>query len=71
MKKNTRRITLEKAFGETDIRELADRLKTSRSVVYNIKYGLRQVSALRAIEIEKASEGKISRAVLRPDIFGS
>lgn len=65
------RESLEKVFLGTDIKDLADRLKTSRSVVYNIKYGLRRVSALRAIEIEKATEGKISRKILRPDIFAA
>lgn len=62
---------LEKVFEGMDIKDLAFRLKTSPSVVYNIKYGLRRVSALRAIEIEKVTGGKISRALLRPDIFGN
>jgi transcriptional regulator with XRE-family HTH domain len=70
-KLSNRRDALDKAFAEINIKDLAFKLKTSPGVLYNIKYGLRRVGATRAIKIEKATEGKISRAVLRPDIFGN
>lgn len=70
MRKNGHANLLEKAFEGVDIQETAAKLDTSTSVVYNIKYGLRRVSALRAIRIEKITGGKVNRHVLRPDIFG-
>lgn len=79
MKKNpgktpSRRDILEKAFSGINIKELAANLDTSPGCVYNIKYGNRQVSAVRAIKIEYATAAmghKISRNILRPDIFGN
>ena len=70
----SRRDVLDKAFDGILIKDLAALLGTSCGTIYNIKYGLRQVSAIRAIEIEKITDKmgrKISRSVLRPDVFGN
>jgi len=69
MDNTLRRKQLEKAFAMVDLRALAEELNTTVGTLYNIKYGLRQVSAVRAIAIEKASKKQITRQILRPDIF--
>lgn len=74
MSAQSRRSLLEKAFEGVSIKGLAEGLKTTPGVIYNIKYGLRLVSARRAIEIEKITDKmghKINRTMLRPDYFGS
>jgi hypothetical protein len=73
MKTSSRRAVLEKAFQGINIKDLAEALNTSTKYLYGLKYG-KQVSAVRTLEIEKASEKlgkKIPRTVLRPDIFGN
>lgn len=72
-KKESRREVLEKAFDGILIKDLAVLLGTSCGAIYNIKYGARQVSAIRAIQIENATKKMghmIPRTVLRPDVFG-
>lgn len=65
-----RRRLISTAFEGVSLDDLAQELETTRGALYNVKYGRRQVSARRAIDIEKATNGKINRAILRPDIFG-
>lgn len=65
------RKKLENAFKKIKIKNLARRLAVTDSYIYNIKYGYRQVSPGRAIELEKMTKGKLTRYLLRPDIFGS
>lgn len=72
-KKPTRREVLERAFADVNLKDLAAQLGTSVGVIYNIKYGLRQVSAVRAIRIEHETDKmghKVPRSILRPDVFG-
>lgn len=59
-------VTLKKI----DRREFAARMKMSKGMAAKILTGHAIVSALRAIEIDAEFEGEISKAVLRPDIFG-
>jgi hypothetical protein len=68
---------LAKVFTGINVKELAFDLGTSGKVIYNIKYGFRPPSPLRAIEIENITKDSkkyprsITRVMLRPDIFGN
>jgi DNA-binding transcriptional regulator YdaS (Cro superfamily) len=62
------RKKLAAAFNGVDIADLAGKLGSTPSVVYNIKYG-KLLSPKRAIVIEKLTNGQINRRLLRPDIF--
>lgn len=59
------------AFCGVDRDLLAKQLKSSRNTIDQIAAGLLLVSAIRAIAIEKATNGKILASVLRPDIFNA
>lgn len=49
--------------------ELARRLDVTPGLVWQWVTGHRQVAAEQAIPIEKATDGKVSRHELRPDIY--
>lgn len=51
--------------------ELAKALGVSQGLVGHWVNGRRRITAERAIEIETATGGAVSRADLRPDLFGS
>lgn len=71
MKTKQQIAALRKAFDEEQINMgvLAKNLRTSRGRLYNIKYGSSEPGALLTLKIEKATEGKIPRELLRPNIF--
>ena len=64
-------IKIKDAFSGIDRDLLAKKLKSSRNTIDQIAIGKLEVSALRAKEIEKATNGKILASILRPDIFDS
>lgn len=49
---------------------LAKKAKTSPANLLQIAYGHGKAGAAMAIRIEKASGGVVTRAALRPDLFG-
>ena len=49
--------------------QAAERLGVSVPAVYHWCSGRRRISAELAVEIERVSEGALSRADLRPDLF--
>lgn len=49
--------------------EFGRRINVSRSQMIRYITGERRIPAERAIEIERASDGKIRREELRPDLF--
>jgi len=61
---------LKAAFKDIDRVLLASMLKTSRNVIDQIATGKQKVSAERAVKIEKFTDGKVSRVILRPEYFG-
>lgn len=68
------KITIDKnkiksAFAGVDRERLAKKIKSSRNTIDQVATGLLVVSASRARAIEKATSGKVSASVLRPDIF--
>lgn len=50
--------------------QLAKRLKTSKVYLYQLAYGRRRPDWKYAIRIETATDGRVTRYELRPDIFG-
>jgi DNA-binding transcriptional regulator YdaS (Cro superfamily) len=50
--------------------ELAKLLNVTQGLISQWVRGETKITAERAIQIEKATKGKVSRAELRPDIFG-
>jgi DNA-binding transcriptional regulator YdaS (Cro superfamily) len=61
---------LKEAFKGVNRAMLATMLNTSRNVIDQIATGKQKVSAERAVKIEKFTNGKVSRAILRPEYFG-
>jgi len=55
---------------EHEARELAAALGVNPSLISQWKIGYRRISPETAIRIERATNGDITRADLRPDIFG-
>lgn len=51
-------------------RALADALGVSQSLISQWKTGHRRISPETAARIERATNGLVTRAELRPDIFG-
>lgn len=51
--------------------ELAKRLGVSKQAVSHWRKGRYRVPAERCLAIEEATEGKVTRYALRPDVFGS
>lgn len=49
---------------------LAKKLGVSSVLVHQWAHGKRQVPAHRCLPIEKATDGKVQAARLRPDVFG-
>lgn len=49
--------------------ELGRRLQVSRSLMLRYAKGERAIPPKRAIEIERVTNGAVTRAELRPDIF--
>jgi DNA-binding transcriptional regulator YdaS (Cro superfamily) len=49
---------------------LARRIGVSQGLVYQWVSGRTRITAERALQIESATEGKVSRHETRPDIFG-
>ena len=50
--------------------ELAEAMNVTDGLVSHWTTGRVKISAERAIEIERVTSGRISRATLRPDVFG-
>ena len=51
-------------------RQLAEALGVDDSMIRHWVTGRSAITAERAVAIERASAGRISRAVLRPDLWG-
>lgn len=66
MKKDFRKV-----FKGIDRKALALELGSSRNVIDQVVGGYKQVSPKRALDIERATKGKIRAKALRPDIFGN
>jgi len=49
---------------------LAEKLGVTQGLVHQWLRGLTRITAERAIEIERATGGKVTREELRPDVFG-
>lgn len=62
--------TLRRRAGITQTR-LASLIGVEAAVVCRFESGERRITAERAIAIDRATDGCIPRAVLRPDIFGA
>jgi len=54
---------------ETTQKELGARIGVSQGLVYQWLTGRTRITAERAIEIEKATSGQVTRKELRPEIF--
>ena len=50
--------------------EFGRRINVSRSQMLRYLKGKRRITAERAIEIEHATDGAVTRADVRPDLFG-
>jgi DNA-binding transcriptional regulator YdaS (Cro superfamily) len=63
---------IQRAFEKINRNELARMLVKSekRNYIDQVATGKKLVSAWRAILIEKFTQGRIKREILRPDIFG-
>jgi len=59
------------AFAGVDRAGLAKKIKSSRNTIDQVAAGLLTVSAKRARDIEKATNGMVPASVLRPDIFNA
>ena len=64
------RAKIKALFREIDRKTLAADLNSSVRTIDQYANGLLGVSALRAKQIERATNGKVPAAALRPDIFG-
>lgn len=62
-------MKLSEYLGTTSQAELGSLLNVSQSVVSQWLRGETRITAERAIQIEKATNGKVSREELRPDLF--
>lgn len=51
--------------------DLAHRLGVTQGLVHQWVTGKTRITAERAIEIEKATDGQVTRQELRPEIFGA
>jgi DNA-binding transcriptional regulator YdaS (Cro superfamily) len=61
--------SITEAFKGIDRKALADLLHSSKNTIDQVATGHRRVSPRRAMEIEKATSGRVPAAVLRPDIW--
>jgi DNA-binding transcriptional regulator YdaS (Cro superfamily) len=50
--------------------ELARALGVSQGLVGHWVHGRKRITAERAVQIERATGGQVTRAELRPDLFG-
>jgi DNA-binding transcriptional regulator YdaS (Cro superfamily) len=50
--------------------ELAERMSVSQSLISHYLCKRTRITAERAIQIETATNGEVTRAELRPDLFG-
>lgn len=62
-------MKLSEYLATTSQAELGSLLNVSQSVVSQWLRGETRITAERAIQIEKATNGKVSREELRPDLF--
>jgi DNA-binding transcriptional regulator YdaS (Cro superfamily) len=67
---NQRIMTLSDYLSTTTQAELAGRLGVSQSMVSQWLTGISRITAERALDIERATQGQVTRHDLRPDIFG-
>jgi DNA-binding transcriptional regulator YdaS (Cro superfamily) len=63
--------TIRQAFKDIDREKLAKKIVATkdRNTIDQIATGLFSVSPKRAMAIEQATKGKVTAAMLRPDIF--
>lgn len=64
-------MTLDEYLKERTQTDLARRLKVTQGLVGHWVSGRVKISAERALDIENATDGAVTRNELRPDIFGS
>ena len=60
---------IKKAFKGVDRPVLVKRLDSSIGTIKLIATGLERVSGLRALSIERLTDGKVGAHILRPDLF--
>ena len=74
MKPKTKRLQKEAIERAIDICGTPDTLaafsEVSVAAIYHWRNGVRKISPQSAIKIEAGTAGKVTRAELRPDIFG-
>lgn len=63
-------MKLHKYIKTTTQAEFASRLNVTQGLISQWIVGKTRVTAERAIQIEKVTNGIVSRAELRPDLFG-
>ncbi|MEX3628444.1 MAG: YdaS family helix-turn-helix protein [Burkholderia sp.] len=56
---------------QTTQTDLAHRLGVTQGLVHQWVTGKTRITAERAVEIEKATGGQVTRQKLRPEIFGT
>ena len=64
-------MKLKKYIAETTILAFAKSMAISHSYASRLVNGKRKISGERAIEIEKATGGKVSREDVRPDLYST
>ena len=63
-------MTLNQYLSTTTQAELAGKLGITQSMVSQWLTGAVRITAERAVQIEQATLGEVTRAELRPDVFG-
>ena len=63
-------MTLNEYLSTTTQAELAGKLGITQSMVSQWLTGAVRITAERAVQIEQATLGEVTRAELRPDVFG-
>jgi len=58
-------------LGESEAKRVSELAGTSLDYFKQVMYGNRKFSHKLAIKIETASDGRMTRAELRPDIWGA
>lgn len=61
--------TLWKSLSASEKRELAEQVGTTANYLRHVMYGRKQAGFKLAVDLHKATNGEISKSVLRPDIY--
>jgi DNA-binding transcriptional regulator YdaS (Cro superfamily) len=70
---NVRAMNLDRYLSTQSLsqQEFADRLGVTQGMVWQWVRGRQRITAERALQIEKATAGLVSKHDLRPDVFGA